>query len=92
MAASTYTRPTINLHPSPLPAPSTNVYDLIVIGAGPAGEMTAMRATRGGLTALVIESELVGGECPYWACVPSKAILRPWTRLKPPVPLVEPER
>jgi pyruvate/2-oxoglutarate dehydrogenase complex dihydrolipoamide dehydrogenase (E3) component len=39
--------------------------------------MTAMRATRGGLTALLIESELVGGECPYWACVPSKALLRP---------------
>jgi pyruvate/2-oxoglutarate dehydrogenase complex dihydrolipoamide dehydrogenase (E3) component len=67
---------------SPLPAPSTNVYDLIVIGAGPAGEKTAIRATRGGLTALIIECELVGGECPYWACVPSKAILRPLDALE----------
>jgi hypothetical protein len=50
---------------STLPAPSTNVYDLIVIGGGPAGEMTAMRATRGDLTALIIKCELVGGECPY---------------------------
>ena len=51
-------------------------YDLIVIGAGAVGENIADRAVRGGLSALIIESELVGGECSYWACMPSKALLR----------------
>jgi pyruvate/2-oxoglutarate dehydrogenase complex dihydrolipoamide dehydrogenase (E3) component len=51
-------------------------YDLIVIGAGAVGENLADRAVQGGLTALLIESELVGGECSYWACMPSKALLR----------------
>jgi pyruvate/2-oxoglutarate dehydrogenase complex dihydrolipoamide dehydrogenase (E3) component len=51
-------------------------YDLIVIGAGAVGENIADRAVQGGLTALIIESELVGGECSYWACMPSKALLR----------------
>jgi pyruvate/2-oxoglutarate dehydrogenase complex dihydrolipoamide dehydrogenase (E3) component len=51
-------------------------YDLIVIGAGAVGENIADRAVQGGLSALVIESELVGGECSYWACMPSKALLR----------------
>ncbi|HZZ54314.1 MAG TPA: FAD-dependent oxidoreductase, partial [Trebonia sp.] len=54
-----------------------DVYDVIVIGAGPTGENVAQRAVRGGLTAAVVESELVGGECSYWACMPSKALLRP---------------
>lgn len=53
-----------------------STYDLIVIGAGAVGENIADRAVRGGLTALIIESELVGGECSYWACMPSKALLR----------------
>jgi dihydrolipoamide dehydrogenase len=52
-------------------------YDVIVLGAGPTGENAAARAVRGGLTAAVVESELVGGECSYWACMPSKALLRP---------------
>jgi pyruvate/2-oxoglutarate dehydrogenase complex dihydrolipoamide dehydrogenase (E3) component len=52
-------------------------YDVIVIGAGPTGENVADRAIRGGLTAAVVEAELVGGECSYWACMPSKALLRP---------------
>ena len=52
-------------------------YDVIVIGAGPTGENVAARAVRGGLTAVIVESELVGGECSYWACMPSKALLRP---------------
>jgi pyruvate/2-oxoglutarate dehydrogenase complex dihydrolipoamide dehydrogenase (E3) component len=53
------------------------VYDVIVIGAGPTGENVAARAVRGGLTAVIVESELAGGECSYWACTPSKALLRP---------------
>lgn len=52
-------------------------FDVIVIGAGPVGENVADRAVRGGLTAVIVESELVGGECSYWACMPSKALIRP---------------
>jgi pyruvate/2-oxoglutarate dehydrogenase complex dihydrolipoamide dehydrogenase (E3) component len=52
-------------------------YDVIVIGAGPTGENVADRAVRGGLSAVIVEAELVGGECSYWACMPSKALLRP---------------
>jgi pyruvate/2-oxoglutarate dehydrogenase complex dihydrolipoamide dehydrogenase (E3) component len=55
----------------------TDEYDVLVIGAGPAGENVADRAVRKGLTAAIIESELAGGECSYWACMPSKALLRP---------------
>ena len=51
-------------------------YDLIVLGGGPVGENVADRAVQGGLTAVIVESELVGGECSYWACMPSKALLR----------------
>jgi pyruvate/2-oxoglutarate dehydrogenase complex dihydrolipoamide dehydrogenase (E3) component len=50
--------------------------DLIVIGGGAVAENVADRAVRGGLSAVIIESELVGGECSYWACMPSKALLR----------------
>jgi pyruvate/2-oxoglutarate dehydrogenase complex dihydrolipoamide dehydrogenase (E3) component len=55
---------------------TTTEYDLIVIGAGAVGENVADRAVQGGLTALIVESELVGGDCSYWACMPSKALLR----------------
>jgi pyruvate/2-oxoglutarate dehydrogenase complex dihydrolipoamide dehydrogenase (E3) component len=51
--------------------------DVVVIGGGPAGENVVERVVRGGLSAAVVESELLGGECTFWACVPSKAILRP---------------
>ncbi len=54
-----------------------DTYDVIVLGAGPTGENVADRAVRGGLTAAIAESELAGGECSYWACMPSKALLRP---------------
>ena len=57
-------------------------YDLIVIGAGPVGENVADRAVRGGLSAVIVESELVGGECSYWACMPSKALLRAGSALR----------
>jgi pyruvate/2-oxoglutarate dehydrogenase complex dihydrolipoamide dehydrogenase (E3) component len=50
--------------------------DLIVIGAGAVGENVADRAVQGGLTVALVEAELVGGECSYWACMPSKALLR----------------
>ncbi|WP_434809971.1 dihydrolipoyl dehydrogenase family protein [Microbacterium sp. bgisy189] len=53
-----------------------DAYDLIVIGAGPVGENVADRAVRGGLRAVIVERELVGGECSYWACMPSKVLLR----------------
>ena len=51
-------------------------YDLIVIGAGPVGENVADRAVQSGLSAAIVERELVGGDCSYWACIPSKALLR----------------
>lgn len=52
-------------------------YDVIVLGAGPIGQTVADRARAAGLRVAVVERELVGGECSYWACVPSKALLRP---------------
>ena len=55
---------------------ATDEYDLIVLGGGPVGENVADRAVQGGLTAVIVESELLGGECSYWACMPSKALLR----------------
>lgn len=55
----------------------SHAYDVVVLGAGPVGENVAERARAAGLSAAVVESELVGGECSYWACMPSKALLRP---------------
>ena len=55
---------------------TTDEYDLIVLGGGPVGENVADRAVQAGLTAIIVESELIGGECSYWACMPSKALLR----------------
>jgi pyruvate/2-oxoglutarate dehydrogenase complex dihydrolipoamide dehydrogenase (E3) component len=51
--------------------------DVVVLGAGPIGQNAAERARAAGLRVAMVERELVGGECSYWACVPSKALLRP---------------
>ena len=51
-------------------------YDVVIVGAGAVAENVADRAVQGGLTVVLVESELVGGECSYWACMPSKALIR----------------
>jgi len=55
----------------------SRTYDVVVLGAGAVGENAADRAGRSGLSVVIVEAELVGGECSYWACMPSKALLRP---------------
>jgi pyruvate/2-oxoglutarate dehydrogenase complex dihydrolipoamide dehydrogenase (E3) component len=52
------------------------VYDVISIGLGPGGEAAAIELAAGGLSVVAIEAELVGGECPYWGCIPSKMAIR----------------
>jgi dihydrolipoamide dehydrogenase len=52
-------------------------FDVVVIGAGPAGEVVSGRLGEAGLEVALVEDRLVGGECSYWACMPSKALLRP---------------
>ncbi|MCU1580105.1 MAG: pyridine nucleotide-disulfide oxidoreductase dimerization subunit [Rhodoglobus sp.] len=54
----------------------TTTYDVVIIGGGAVAENVADRAVQGGLSAVLIESELVGGECSYWACMPSKTLIR----------------
>ncbi|WP_410571951.1 dihydrolipoyl dehydrogenase family protein [Amycolatopsis sp. cmx-4-61] len=56
---------------------AAQTFDVVVIGAGPVGEVAAERAARGGLKVALVEHERFGGECSYWACIPSKALLRP---------------
>lgn len=56
---------------------ASRAFDVVVIGAGPAGEVAAGRLGETGLEVALVERELVGGECSYWACIPSKTLLRP---------------
>src|SRR4051794_41705712 len=75
-AGSTGIRPVDHTgHDEPVSA-AESTYDVVVLGAGATGENVADMVVRGGLTAVLVEAELVGGECSYWACMPSKALLR----------------
>ncbi|MGW7265902.1 dihydrolipoyl dehydrogenase family protein [Streptomyces sp. NPDC054842] len=56
---------------------TSRAYDVVVLGAGPAGENLAERTRAAGLSSVIVENELLGGECSFWACEPSKALLRP---------------
>ncbi len=55
----------------------TENFDVIVIGMGPGGEVASSQLLEAGKRVAVIERELIGGECGYWACIPSKTLLRP---------------
>ncbi|RJT91211.1 NAD(P)/FAD-dependent oxidoreductase [Cryobacterium melibiosiphilum] len=61
---------------TPVPSTDADTWDVIVLGAGAVGENVADRTAQGGLRTVIVESSLIGGECSYWACMPSKALLR----------------
>ncbi|MBH5337568.1 NAD(P)/FAD-dependent oxidoreductase [Streptomyces pactum] len=79
MSASDEQRRDREPRPDEAAADRPEEYDVIVLGAGPVGENVADRTSAAGLATVIVESELVGGECSYWACMPSKALLRPVT-------------
>ena len=58
-------------------ATTAQEFDLIVLGAGPIGETLALAVAKHGLNPAIVEHDLVGGDCAYYACKPSKALLRP---------------
>jgi len=59
-----------------------SAFDVIVLGGGPAGEHCAARLADGGLRVAIVERELLGGECSYWGCIPSKTLVRPGEALR----------
>jgi len=56
---------------------TADTFDVVVLGAGPAGETAAGRLADNGLSVVIVEPELIGGECSYWGCIPSKTLIRP---------------
>ncbi|KAK5742825.1 Pyridine nucleotide-disulfide oxidoreductase [Elasticomyces elasticus] len=73
------TRPDIEAHPKHRRVENLtqHKWDVVILGGGPTGQTAAVRIAAAGLSILLVERELAGGECQNWACVPSKALLRP---------------
>src|SRR4051812_7316171 len=67
---------------APVGSSGMRSFDVVVIGAGPAGEVAAGKLASEGLAVAIVEDRLVGGECSFWACMPSKALLRPYEALE----------